>query len=160
MELQQSLAALNHGEVDTLATPNKKKKQGRPFSLQKWKYETLMQVRYRIGQGVKKYVVLEEIGNAIGQSPETIRSWEKTLKKDPDIEFAMWLGEICGQYEEAIKERDFDKIPDEIRYEFNRNQNVEDLAAYYLRSIKSKKLTQIKDKLREYRLKYKALSGI
>jgi hypothetical protein len=76
-ELQRSLAALNEGEVDELASPSPGKRQGLPFSLKRWKLEALQQVRFRVGKGYKKYRALEEVGQAIGQSPEALRTWKK-----------------------------------------------------------------------------------
>src|SRR5271157_2568728 len=69
-DLQHSLAALNEGEVDELAQPSPGRHQGLPFSLNRWKLEALRQVRFRVGKGYKKYRALEEVGKAIGQSPE------------------------------------------------------------------------------------------
>jgi hypothetical protein len=49
-DLQHSLAALNEGEVDELAQPSSGRRQGLPFSLNRWKLEALWQVRFRVGK--------------------------------------------------------------------------------------------------------------
>lgn len=77
---QSSLRALNEGEVDELASPLGDRRQGMPFTLNYWKLQALRQVYFRVGAGMKKYRALEEVGEAIGQSPETLRAWEKSLK--------------------------------------------------------------------------------
>jgi hypothetical protein len=48
-DLQHSVAALNEGEVDELAKPSSGRRQGLPFSLNRWKLEALWQVRFLVG---------------------------------------------------------------------------------------------------------------
>ena len=62
------------------------RKTGAPFALGEWKLEALLQIFYRVGKGMKKYRALELVSEAIGQSADTIRDWEKGAKlTDPLI---------------------------------------------------------------------------
>jgi hypothetical protein len=98
-DLQDSLAALNEGEVDELACPSPGKRHGLPFSLKRWELEAVRQVRFRVGRGYKKYRALEEVGKAIGQSPEALRTWEKELEKSCDRSIDLYSSELADMYD-------------------------------------------------------------
>lgn len=153
MDLQESLAALNEGEVDDLATPSPGRRQGLPYSLKRWKLEALRQVRFRIGKGYKKYRALEEVGEAIGQSPETLRSWEKELEKSPDREIDLRCSELAGFFDNHFSGDDAATAPDAEEFETWRGTNHADLAKHLHRLIVTRPLGEIREAIRWFRHK-------
>lgn len=151
--LQNSLGALNEGEVDELFTPTSGKRQGLPYSLNRWKLEALRQVRFRIGKGYKKYRALEEIGHAIGQSPETLRTWEKALQKNTDREVDLYCSELAGIFDAHFSGDQDAPIPDEEDYDSWRGLNYAERARYMHRTIVDRKLEDIRDKINHFRQK-------
>src|SRR4029077_20214327 len=79
------------------------RRQGLPFSLNRWKLEALRQVRFRVGRGYKKYRALEEVGAAIGQSPEALRTWEKELEKSRDRCVDLYCSELAGRCDQHFQ---------------------------------------------------------
>lgn len=152
-ELNYSLQALNHGENDLFSTPIKMRKQGRPFSLRRWKFESISQVRFRMGKGIKKYVALDNIGRQIGQSSETLRSWEKQFIKSEDSAFWLNIAEICGRYEDEIETAKFDIIPKHIREKAYRGETLVDFGQLCLLHLKTRELADIEKNIQEYRRK-------
>ena len=61
--LQQSLYALDLGESQSILRPAAVKKQGSPTNLLIWKARALCQVHFKIGQGIKKYVAMQDVAN-------------------------------------------------------------------------------------------------
>lgn len=154
MELQHSLRALNEGEVDELSAPSPLKKQGQPYSLKAWKYHAVIQVCYRVGKGMKKYRALEQVADGIGQSPETIRSWQKELSTEHDYFFDFRCAEIAGFHEKDFEESSTSEIYDYIdELGFNRGADPLEMASFLLRIIKNTSFEIIKDNLRKYRSK-------
>lgn len=152
-DLQQSLAALSEGEVDELATPAPGKRQGLPYSLAKYKLEALRQVRFRIGKGYKKYRTLEEIGNAIGQSPETLRTWEKQLQKSYDRAIDLYCSELAGRFHNHFKGDVDAPAPNIDDFEEWRGLNHANHARYLYRNITERRLEDIRDAINHFRQK-------
>lgn len=152
-DLQNSLDALNEGEVDELFTPTPGKRQGLPYSLNRWKLEALKQVRFRIGKGYKKYRALEEIGEAIGQSPETLRTWEKALRKNTDREVNLYCSELAGIFDPHFSGDQDAPIPSIEDYDSWRGMNYVDHARYLHRNIVKRKLEDIRDAINHFRQK-------
>ena len=152
-DLQDSLAALNDGEIDGLATPSPGKRQGLPYSLNRWKLEALRQVRYRIGWGMKKYRALEEVGQGIGQSPETLRDWEKELERSHDRAVDLFCSELAGRFRAHFKGENEMVSPDGDEYDSHRGVNHLDQARYLLPTIESRTFEEIKAKIFQYRQK-------
>ena len=75
--LQHALFALDLGEVDELVKPSEIRRQGSPVALYGWKLLALSHARYLMGKGLKKYKAMEKVAESVGQSVETLRSWEK-----------------------------------------------------------------------------------
>jgi hypothetical protein len=154
MDLQQSLRALNEGEVDEVSQPRPGKRQGLPYSLLRWKLEALRQVRFRVGQGMKKYRALEEVGQGIGQSPETLRGWEKELERSHDRSIDLYCSELAGLYASELKE----KYPIDLQNDqFGSHRGLGHLedAKYLLESIENRTLSEIAEKIHQYRQKKK-----
>jgi hypothetical protein len=164
-DLQDSLAALNEGEVDDLSRPTSGRRQGLPFSLNRWKLEALRQVRFRLGKGYKKYRALEEVGKAIGQSPEALRTWEKELEKSLDRSIDLYCSELAGQYDDYFHERRNMQGLNQINYvsrfkkyteyceEYDSHRGLNHFEhAYHLHKIIiDRELDEIRDRLRRYR---------
>jgi hypothetical protein len=150
-DLQYSLAALNEGEVDELARPSPGRRQGLPFSLNRWKLEALRQVRFRVGKGYKKYRALEEVGKAIGQSPEALRTWEKELERSRDRSVDLYCSELAGRYDRHFQGAENMEIPKTETYIFHRGLSNFDHARYLHENINDRQLSEIRDRIKRYR---------
>jgi hypothetical protein len=151
--LQESLRALNGGEHDALSTPVPGKRQGQPFSLSKWKHETLRQVHLRIGAGMKKYRALEEVGAGIGQSPETLRAWDKELRQSLDRANDLYCSQLAGEFGSEINARsDFDLEKME-GYGWHRGVHNLVRAKLLYDHITKLTLNEIREHIRRYREK-------
>lgn len=152
-ELQSSLAALNEGEVDEFARPSSGRRQGLPFSLNRWKLEALRQVRFRVGRGYKKYRALEEVAAAIGQSPEALRTWEKELEKSRDRSVDLYCSELAGRCDQHFQGKsDVDvAIVQTEKYVYHRGISNYEHAKYLHKNITGRELDEIRDRIRHYR---------
>jgi hypothetical protein len=106
---QKALRAMNHGQTEELLKPMPVRKTGVPFALSEWKLEALLQIFYRVGKGMKKYRALELVSEAIGQSADTIRDWEKAEKFDEDYSNELQCAKLAGRYSDKFK--NFDELP-------------------------------------------------
>jgi len=152
-ELQNSLLALNYGEVRPLVRPDPQKKQGRAFSLRMAKASAVEAVYFLTGKGLKKYIALEEVGNGIGQSPETLRSWEKQLMLDRDFNFRFSCAELAGVYCEELMSKDWSKIPEEEEFRKMRGMNMLDFSSNIVENLNNKNYSKIKEEIRRCREK-------
>jgi hypothetical protein len=152
-DLQHSLAALNEGEVDTLATPSPGKRQGLPYSLNRWKLEALRQVRFRVGKGYKKYRALDEVSQAIGQSPETLRSWEKDLEKSHDRAIDLYCSELAGFFDRYFSGDNTAIAPEAEEFETWRGLNHVEHAKYLHKVIAETTIEDVRDAIRRFRQK-------
>ena len=100
---QKALRAMNRGQTEDLLKPMPFRKTGTPFALGEWKLEALLQIYYRLGQGMKKYRAIEMVGEAIGQSTDTIRDWEKDAKLDEDYSIELQCAELAGRHSGKFK---------------------------------------------------------
>jgi hypothetical protein len=108
--LQTALYALNLGEVQPIVRPTPMKKQGSAISLLRWKTLALSHVYFQIGKGIKKYVALDAVANSLGQSTETLRSWEKSLLADIDRVDNLYSSRAAGFYLAELEEVETGKI--------------------------------------------------
>jgi hypothetical protein len=86
------------------------KKQGSAISLLRWKTLALSHVYFQIGKGIKKYVALDAVANSLGQSTETLRSWEKSLLADIDRADNLYSSRAAGFYLAEVEEVETGKI--------------------------------------------------
>jgi hypothetical protein len=149
--LQNSLAALNEGEADEFAQPSPGRHQGLPFSLNRWKLEALRQVRFRVGKGYKKYRALEEVGAAIGQSAEALRTWEKELEKSKDEYNDLYCSELAGRYDQYFRGEANQPISDREKHPRHRGVNDFDNAKFLHEHITGCQLHEIRDRIRHFR---------
>jgi hypothetical protein len=150
-DLQNSLGALNEGEVDEMARPSPGRHQGLPFSLNRWKLEALRQVRFRVGKGYKKYRALEEVGRAIGQSPEALRTWEKELERSRDRYVDLYCSKLAGIYDRHFQGAENMEIPEVETVTLHRGLSNFDHAKYLHKDIIDRQLSEIRDRIRHYR---------
>jgi hypothetical protein len=150
-DLQNSLRALNEGEVDELARPSPGKHQGLPFSLNRWKLEALRQVRFRVGKGYKKYRALDEVGRAIGQSPEALRTWEKELERSRDRYVDLYCSQLAGIFDRHFQGAENMEIPEVETVTLHRGLSNFDHAKYLHKDIIDRQLSEIRDRIRHYR---------
>jgi len=152
-ELQYSFKALNEGEQDGFSTPSPGKRQGMPYSLGRWKLEALRQVRFRVGAGMKKYRALEEVGGGIGQSPETLRAWEKELIKSPDRENDLYCCELAGQFGDKLNDRSIWHDENIEKFGWHRGDSNIALARYLYPIVLKRTFDEIRQRINRYRLK-------
>jgi hypothetical protein len=150
-DLQHSLGALNEGEADELAQPSPGRYQGLPASLNRWKLEALRQVRFRVGQGYKKYRALEEVGKAIGQSPEALRTWEKELERSRDRSVDLYCSELAGRYDQYFQGAEKIEIPETETNTLHRGLSNFDYAKYLHSEITARQLSEIRERIKLYR---------
>ena len=151
-DLQRALLHLNLGHVDEFASPAPRKSQGNAIEMRKWKLLAVMHVLYRVGKGMKKHRALEEVSQGIGQSVETLRTWEKLLRKDVDCQHEIWMAEVAGDGEadfDADRVRIVDEGGSEVRY---RNVPLAVYAKSALKSIRANSLATIQVGLRHSRV--------
>lgn len=152
-DLQSSLRALNEGEVDELATPLGERRQGMPFTLNNWKLQALRQVYFRVGAGMKKYRALEEVGAAIGQSPETLRAWEKSLKQSSDRDNDLKCCELAGHFKDSLDDKPLLEIEQMEGYGWHRGVHNLQGARLRYRELNELSLDEIKSRIIRYRIK-------
>ncbi len=108
---------------------------------------------YLKGKGVKKYRALNQVGAGIGQSSETLRTWEKEFLKDEDCAYELWFSEVAGQYETELDGSQSYVILDEFGLEpYYRNTSLSTYARSVLTAIRKYALSDVQEKLRESRL--------
>jgi hypothetical protein len=151
-ELVRALFALNLGHVDEILRPEPTRRQGDPIQLLRWKMAALQQVYFHVGKGLKKYRALQLVAEALGQSSETLRSWEKFMSGDDDLRMDLVSAELAGELE-----ADFDKYPiaDLIlkhSIESHRDRTDVEYAERTLKNIRSTSMNEIRDGLRRGRI--------
>ena len=150
-ELQTALRSLNEGEVMPLAKPSGGRRQGQPFSLKQWKLEALRQVYFRVGKGLKKYRAIQEVADGIGQSPETLRDWEKQLLKSEDYANNLYCSRLAGEFESELKSGHYTSIPDYEDYGGHRGSLNMDRAEYSLKILEKRTIDEIRENIIRYR---------
>jgi hypothetical protein len=151
LELQLAIYALNLGRVEELVRPASVRRLGDPVELQDWKLAALRHVYFRIGQGKKKYRALQDVAENIGQSTETLRSWEKAILSDDDLarflEYARLAGELEGELDKR-SDRDLIKI---YGAEYHRHISDIEYARQALMLLRLKSLEKVREGLRQAR---------
>ena len=155
--LQHALFALEFGEVDDLVKPSEIRRQGSPVALYRWKLLALSHVRFLIGQGLKKFKALERIALGVGQSVETIRSWEKAYRFDDDFMMALRAAELAGELEEELDARPINEIIDEYGAEYFRHSSDIEYAKRTLGELRASPVEAVREGLRTARA---AKSGV
>jgi len=151
-ELQSALYALNLGHVNELFMPEPKRRQGNPVQLLHWKMMALQHVYYHIGKGLKKYRALQLVADALGQSVETLRSWEKSISGDEDLMVQLGSSSLAGELENELDKYSISKLIKMYGADYHRKIADIEYASYALKDIRSTPLKKIQDGLRTARL--------
>ncbi|EAQ33928.1 hypothetical protein NB311A_02692 [Nitrobacter sp. Nb-311A] len=149
--LQHALFALELGEVDDLVKPSQTRRQGNPVALYFWKLMALCHVHFLIGKGVKKYRALEDVARAIGQSVETLRSWEKAYGFDDDFMMSLRAAQMAGQLEEQLDTRAVKDIIEEHAQEYFRHTADIEYAKRKLGELRASPLNVVREGLKKAR---------
>jgi hypothetical protein len=149
--LQHALFALELGEVDDLVRPSETRRQGSPVALYHWKLSALSHVRFLMGKGLKKYKALESVAHALGQSVETLRSWEKAYGFDDDFMMALQVAQLAGELELELDTRPVNEIIEEYGAEYFRHSSDVEYAKIQLRELRAAPLDVVREGLRKAR---------
>ncbi len=149
--LRQALFALELGEVDDLVRPSGTRRQGSPVALYHWKLMALSHVRFLMGKGLKKYKALENVAQAVGQSVETLRSWEKAYGFDDDFMMALRVAQMAGELEQELDTRPVGEIIEGYGAEYFRHSSDVEYAKLQLRELRAAPLDVVKEGLRKAR---------
>lgn len=151
-EVQEGLRSLNEGEVEPIFKPVASRLRGKPASLNRWKLAALRQVYFRVGKGMKKHRALREVGDGIGQSPETLRDWEKKLLRDEDRQIDLYCSQLAGEFDPIIRSQGpYCSIPDSEEYGVHRGTRNTTLAIILHKQISKMTLENIREKIRKFR---------
>lgn len=99
-ELMNALHALNEGGVLDLFTPEDVQGQGDHFLAWNARKEIIQYICFLHKQGRTKISARETVGEAIGKSVETLRDWEKLIRKTPRGGFDLETAEVAGEFQE------------------------------------------------------------
>jgi hypothetical protein len=151
-ELQSALFALNLGHVEDILRPEPIRRQGNPVQLLNWKMRALQHVYFHIGRGLKKYRALQSVADALGQSTETLRSWEKFVSGDDDLMMDLESAKIAGALENDFDQHSIAEMIKLYPVEYHRNTTDIEYAKYTLDRIRSTPLDKIREGLRSSRM--------
>jgi hypothetical protein len=149
--LQHALFALGLGEVDDLVKPSEIRRQGSPVALYRWKLLALSHVRFLMGKGLKKYRALEKVAQGVGQSVETLRSWEKGYNFDDDFMMGLRAAELAGELESVLETRPINEIIEEYGTEYFRHSSDVEYAKRTLGELRAVPLESVQEGLRAAR---------
>jgi hypothetical protein len=155
--LQHDLYALNFGQATGLCLPSARRRQGQPYDIDRWRVLAICHVYLLIGQGMKKCAALEKVASSLGQSVETLRDWEKALKKYEDYEINFQEARVAGRHKDSIQDTATWRrwFKEEYLDERYRNTPLRDRARYTLDHLTRVTLADVKKGLREAREKSK-----
>lgn len=150
-ELQHGLYALNLGHVEEIFEPESTRRQGNPIQLLHWKVRALQHVYFHLGKGLKKYRALHLVADGIGQSVETLRSWEKFISGDDDLMVEVRSAKLAGELENEFDKHSISELIKSYGAEYHRRTADLEYAKQILGFIRSTLLKEIRDGLRSGR---------
>jgi hypothetical protein len=151
-ELRSALYALNLGQSQPLTTPEPIRRQGDAVQLLSWKVMALQHVHFQMGKGMKKYRALQMVADKIGQSTETIRSWEKFVSNDDDLTTAIEAAHLAARLENELDKFPVDKLIEKYGAEYHRNTSDIEYAMVVLRDLRTTPLSKVREGLRSGRM--------
>jgi hypothetical protein len=151
-ELSSALFALNLGQQAPLTTPDPTRRQGNALQLLLLKVKALQHVHFKIGQGLKKYRALEFVADELGQSTETLRSWEKLICTDDDMVVQLQAAQLAGELEAELDQCSVFELIKKYAAGVHRNKTDIEYAKIALQNLRSAPLNEIQQKLRAGRL--------
>jgi hypothetical protein len=155
-ELQSALFALNYGQQEPLVRPEPTRRQGNPVQLLLLKLRALQHVNFHMGKGLKKYRAQQLVAGELGQSVETLRSWEKLLLADDDLAMDLRAAQLAGEIEKDLANDSISELIKEHALQVHRNKTDVYWAKHALRDLRATPLDKIRDGLRAGRLGKKA----
>jgi hypothetical protein len=150
-DLQFALYALNLGHVEDIVRPAPVRRQGNPAQLLQWKVQALQHVYFHVGKGMKKYRALQLVGDTLGQSTETLRSWEKFISGDDDLAMELGAAKIAGELEADLDKHSIKEMIELYGAEYHRNTTDLEYAHFALKSIRSTPIEKVREGLRSGR---------
>jgi hypothetical protein len=151
-ELKSALFALNLGQLQPITRPEPTRRQGNPLRLLNWKVMALQHVNFQIGKGLKKYRALQQVADALGQSTETLRSWEKFIAGDDDMMMAIRAARLAGELESQFDKYPISELEKLHATEYHRHTSDVEYAKLALKELRSTPLEKIRDGLRSGRM--------
>lgn len=149
--LEHALRAANAGELASLCKPSMTRRRGQPYRLDYTKANAVAHVHYLIGKGIKKHIALERIADAVAQSPETLKDWEKGLRKDDYFAFMWESAHLAGQLEGVIKSNSLNDLVEEYGAElFGPTSDFVVACAFIKEKDDELSLERLKADLRKY----------
>jgi len=149
--LRHAMFALDFGEVDELVRPSAIRRQGNPVALYRWKLLALSHIRFLMGKGLKKYKALEKVAQSVGQSVETLRSWEKAYRFDDDFMMGLRAAELAGELEDVLDAHPINHIIKEYGQEYFRHSSDVEYAKLTLSELRATPLEAVREGLRKAR---------
>jgi len=119
----------------------------------------LRHVYYQIGRGLKKYRALQLVGDELGQSPETLRAWEKAIINDEDFAMDLVGAKLAGELEDEIDKHSTAELEERYGSRYHRHTSDIEYAKSILRMIRSFPLKRIRERLRDSRSRQAKKSG-
>jgi len=96
LSLEQSLYALNEGQVDWLLEPIKTNKKGNAFDLDELKWAAVKHVYKLMGEGWKKTAARQKIAEECNVKFEAVKKWEQDCIKNRDSDKSTLNSLITG----------------------------------------------------------------
>jgi hypothetical protein len=155
-ELQSALYALGIGHVDEIFKPEPIRKQGDALQLFDCKLMALRHVHFHIGKGMKKYRALQLVADELGQSVETLRSWEKSISGDDELMIELGWSSLAGGLEGDLDKHSIHELIKMHGAKYHRHTADIEYAKSTLGLIRSRPLKGIRDDLRRGRLAKKS----
>jgi hypothetical protein len=152
LELQAGLYALNLGHVEEIFEPESTRRQGNPIQLLRWKVRALQHVYFHLGKGLRKYRALHLVADGLGQSVETLRSWEKFISGDDDLRIEVRSAKLAGELESELDKHSISELIKSYGAEYHRHTADLEYAKQILGFIRSTPLKEIRDGLRSGRM--------
>jgi hypothetical protein len=109
-------------------------------------------VHFHLGKGLKKYRAQQLVADELGQSTETLRSWEKLIISDEDFAMDLEAGQLAGEFEADLDKGSISKLIEKHALQVHRNKTDIEYAKYALRGIRCTPLAKIREGLHAGRI--------
>jgi len=150
-ELGRALHALEHGQVRDLVKPARRKPQGDVLELRYAKLRAIQHVQFKVGAGYKKHVALASVAEELGQSIETLRSWEKDLRRDEDMAHDIRAAYNAGIFQREYKGLSVSDLEAKFDYSVHRNESDFSAAERAKQTLDKNPVSAVRDRLRAAR---------
>jgi hypothetical protein len=154
LPLIHALEALNAGEVDPLFHPERKGRRGKAYRLDGLRAMAIQHVYFLVGCGEKKHVALKNVANKLNVEVETIRTWEKNLKREERWAGLWKAARVAGRYKEDIEKSDLPFNLESFGF-----VNILEMADYFLKVKDFCSLDEIRAQLLELQRSEDANAG-